>query len=182
MISPSEGTIRCQKNTSSFLRLVDKHPERLRELFHYDCLTGELKWAVNRRGHLCAGAVAGWIEKNGYRYVRADGDTYLVHRIAWAISSGEHAPSCIDHRNGVRSDNRLCNLRLATPLLNQQNRRNASRGSSSGVLGVTVRGRRFESCIKAPDGYVYLGRFGTKQAAHEAYLEAKRRLHEGCTL
>jgi hypothetical protein len=46
-------------------------------------------------------------------------------------------------------------------------------------LGVTPKGRRFMAQIGANGKHYCLGRYDTAQEAHEAYVRAKRVLHEG---
>jgi hypothetical protein len=55
-----------------------------------------------------------------------------LHRIIMRAPTG----SLVDHRNGVRTDNRKGNLRFATPTENMRNRRGANRTSTSGAQGV----------------------------------------------
>ena len=44
-------------------------------------------------------------------------------------------------------------------------------------------GKKITARIKHPTGKkLYLGSFPTPEAAHAAYLAAKRKLHAGCTL
>jgi hypothetical protein len=90
----------------------------------------------------------------------------------------------IDHRDTCRTNNRLANLRDATRSVNAQNLRAArSNNSSCGLLGVTWNRGRWTAQISPPGGpRTYIGRFDTAEQAHAAYLDAKRRLHAGCTL
>lgn len=90
--------------------------------------------------------------------------------------------------NGIITDNRFENLRDVSRLINMQNRRGAQKGSTCGVLGVGYDRRRpsrpFYARIRVP-GMKYgkfLGYFDTPDKASEVYLEAKRRLHDGCTI
>jgi hypothetical protein len=88
----------------------------------------------------------------------------------------------VDHINGRRDDNRWCNLRDASRLVNQQNMRRAVAGSASGLLGAHKKRGKWSSQIKVRGVLVKLGIFETADQAHAAYLAAKRQLHEGCTL
>lgn len=106
----------------------------LREVFSIDPNDGMLIRRVATK-RCAVGEEAGYPNNIGYRQVALCGRIYSVHRIAWALYYGEHPNGEIDHINGNRSDNRLCNLRLATSSQNNQNRRLSSR-NKSGVKGV----------------------------------------------
>ena len=86
---------------------------RLKKLLSYNTDTGEFRWRVTRRGAARAGSVAGCVRHDGYVRIAIDGKRYLAHRLAWLYVHGELVPE-LDHANGVRSDNRLDNLRPAT--------------------------------------------------------------------
>ena len=95
----------------------------------------------------------------------------------------------IDHKNGERADNAFANLREATQQLNSENLRRARADNKTGYLGVFRHyyihkrdGQRFVACIQVDGRLRKIGLFLTPEAAHAAYLEAKRRLHEGCTI
>jgi len=88
----------------------------------------------------------------------------------------------IDHINGIRHDNRISNLRLATNKQNCQNTKQARVNNKSGFLGVSPSGDKFISTIQKNGKQLYLGTFETKEEAHEAYLNEKRKLHEFCTI
>ena len=105
--------------------IVTKHKpipsrKRLLELFTYDPTTGNLH---HRRsfGSAKAGNKAGSLQPSGYIIVKVDKAPYLAHRIIYRICTGvDPGDFTIDHRNHCRSDNRICNLRIAT--FKQQNR------------------------------------------------------------
>lgn len=72
--------------------------------------------------------------KKGYKMIGLCGKVYLSHRVAWLITFGEW-PEHIDHINGVKTDNRIANLRSVNNLVNHKNMRfsAANRGSQLGV-------------------------------------------------
>ncbi len=110
-----------------------KHLEvtRLRELFSYDQISGTL----TRLTTCNAGKPCGTLFNTGHLQVSVDGNMTGVHRIAWALHSGEYPTIEVDHINGDGADNRLCNLRIATSSQNNQNRRLSTR-NKTGVKGV----------------------------------------------
>jgi len=151
----------------------------LRALLDYDPDTGVLTWRIATSPRARAGAVAGTTQSCGYRQIGVNGRRILAHRIAWAISIGEWPASQIDHINGIRDDNRILNLREATPGQNNQNQRRAKSHSKSGFLGVYFRADRgqWQADIRIDGKNKYLGRFATAELAHSAYLAAKADLH-----
>jgi hypothetical protein len=149
-----------------------------KEILNYDPATGAFVWLVNRSRTAKRGAKAGRICGAGYVYI----GRMLAHRVAWKYVTGKWPNGQIDHINGNRTDNRWSNLRLSTHSLNQQNLRSARADNKSGFLGVSSYGSRFRASIKTPTKRVHLGWFDTPEMAHAAYLDAKRRLHKGCTL
>jgi len=155
--------------------------ERVKELLNYDPETGLFTW-LERRGRCRTGDVAGWLEKNGYRRIIVVGKKFKSHRLAWAMFYGTFPELEIDHINGVRDDNRIANLRLATRSQNAQNLKRALSNSSHGFLGVKKNGNRWNASINIDGQYIYLGCFKTPEKAHQEYIEAKRCLHEFCTI
>lgn len=154
---------------------------RLRTLIHYDWTSGSFTWLVGpgfRRD--LDGAPAGSIKDR--HEIMIDGANHKAHRLAWLYMTGEWPEDEIDHRDGDALNNRWSNLRAASRTFNQQNLRRAHRDSTSGFLGVTPKRNRFAASICVNRKKYRLGTFATAEEAHAAYLVAKRRLHDGCTI
>lgn len=162
---------------------ADLTAQQVRELFVYDAATGTIARRDGRRG----GRPAGSINENGYRRVYIQGfGYYTAHRIIWLYHYGDW-PKIIDHINGKRSDNRIENLREVSTILNNQNLTSAKAQNVSGLLGVSKRGNgKFTATIKANLAgrtvQLYLGLYNTAEDAHAVYVDAKRRLHDGCSI
>lgn len=150
--------------------------ERARELLHYDRETGIFTWALSR-GSISAGSRAGNADASGYIRIRIDRVLHHAHRIAWLIVHGAFPAVEIDHRNGIRSDNRIVNLREATRTQQLWNKAIQS-NNRSGFKGVTFYQR--DSVWVATIAYGgrshHLGRFPTAEIAHAAYAERARRV------
>lgn len=131
---------------------------------------------------LKSGTKAGFDNGQGYVCISIEQAQYRAHRLAVLYMTGEWPVAEVDHINGIRSDNRWENLRQVSGRENTQNQRRPHKCSTSGFLGVTARGTKFLSQIRANGSKIYLGSFGTAEEAHTAYLEAKRRMHPACTL
>lgn len=102
--------------------------EYVRELFDYDEVSGKLTWKVNRGSRGRIGNEAGTIQPDGYRRVAINGKTCAAHRLIWFYQTGKWPKDQIDHINGIRDDNRFCNLREAN---NSQNMMNIKKPNSN---------------------------------------------------
>lgn len=155
----------------------------LHEVLAYDPETGIFRWKV-KRGNRRAGDIAGSPTQHGYIAIGTSGRFMFAHRVAWAMAYGEWPSGGIDHINGVRTDNRISNLRTTTQLVNTQNRRRANRTTKSGLIGASWKSKigRWVAQIRFGGKLHHLGYFETAEKAHSAYMEAKRRHHAGCTV
>jgi hypothetical protein len=157
--------------------------ERLKQLFMYDENTGNFIRLVNRRGNGRSGRVAGHCNKAlGYILIGVDYGMYRAHRLAWLYVYGVWPQHDIDHINGVKTDNRIANLRDVPPVVNSQNLKKAPSTNKLGFLGVSFWQNKYRAVIRVEGKQKYLGSYETPELAHQAYVEAKRKYHEGCTI
>jgi hypothetical protein len=156
--------------------------ERLMSVLRYDAVTGVFTWLVGGRTRV-GGSAAGTVDKKGYVVIQIDRRLYKAHRLAWFYMRGVWPPDQIDHRDGNKKHNALTNLRVASNSINQQNVRQPYKNNKCGVLGVHICGNgRYRAQVKLAGKTLHLGRFSTAEDAHEAYVLAKRRLHQGSTI
>ncbi len=151
-------------------------PEEVAKLLKYDPETGVLTWLVRPSIRVPkAGAVAGTVDRLGYVLVSIQYRRVRGHTLAWVLQTGAYPEREIDHINGVKDDNRWANLREVDRSGNMRNLRRARRDNHHGLLGVTshTEGRTFTAEITISGVRKYLGSFGTKEAAAQAYQTAK---------
>jgi hypothetical protein len=149
----------------------------LRAALSYNPDTGEFVWL--RRGNpyqdVLAGKPAFITNVNGYLNATIDGERYQAPRVAFKMVHGRDPLGEVDHINGDRSDNRVCNLREVTA---SENRRNAAcpRTNTSGIVGVSYRAdkRRWRANITLNNRAVHLGYFDTWGDAVNARAAAER--------
>lgn len=166
--------------------------ERLKQLFLYDPDTGHLiyrerardnfkshiRWVTHNRYRV--GQPAGSINNGGYVKIHIDGVYYSAHRLIWLFIFGDW-PSYpefeIDHVNGVKTDNRIQNLRKCTKSMNQRNG-SMRINNKSGVIGVNWVESKQAWIARIWDGphHRYLGRFTDIEDAREARAKAEREL------
>ena len=157
---------------------------RLRVLLRYVLETGVFTWRVRRGPSAKIGAPAGYLHSSGYVYIGIGGRDYRAHRLAWLYVTGDWPADQIDHINGTRADNRFANLRELNQSLNMQNQRRPRSDNASGFLGVCWNKAHglWRAQIHTNGKQCFIGHFDTAEAAHAAYLTAKREQHAGCTI
>jgi hypothetical protein len=157
---------------------------RIREILDYNPETGEFYWKIKSNKRAPIGAKAGGITNDGYGHIRYLNKRYSMSHLAWIHFYGKPALMYLDHINGNRFDNRISNLREATPAENMQNIRKAPKNSSHGFLGAHFdkEKNKWRSRIRVNGTKISLGRFNTPEEASAAYLAAKRQYHPFNTL
>jgi len=153
----------------------------LKELFSYDEETG-LFTRIKKIKKGNKGDVITNIANSGYVFVSINHIQIGAHRLAWLYCNGELPEKGIDHINGVKHDNRIKNLRLASQSENIQNYKKPNKNNKAGMLGAYSKNNVWQSQICINRKLVYLGRFKTPEEANKAYLDAKRLLHPFNTL
>lgn len=159
-------------------------PEMLRKLLRYEPDTGKLFWRErtvdmffhNDRG--ASWACSNWNSKHagkeaftayngdGYKNGCIFGNKYRAHRVIWAIFYGEWPRLDIDHINGVKTDNRIINLRSVSHFENSRNK-TMQKNNSSGVMGVSWHKtrKRWSANIRVYGKLKNLGYFESKDDA-----------------
>lgn len=149
--------------------------EVLRSVLNYDPETGIFTWKIRPAFRTKIGSVAGYQMTKGYWMIGVKGTYYVAHRLAWLYVNGKWPADQIDHINGVKSDNRIVNLRQAT---NSQNHANAPKRShnTSGVKGVSwhKKRRRWIASIRVHGKLEHIGEFRELSVAADAYSEKAR--------
>lgn len=156
----------------------------LKKYLNYDHNTGIFTWIFQAGRRVKVGMVAGTVKEDGRIEIALNRKKYKAHRLAWLYIHGEYPINQIDHINGNSLDNRINNLREATQQQNMQNKRAPQSNNKSGVLGVSFckKSKKFMAQIGKNGKQKRLGYFVSPKEAHEAYLKAKRELHEFCTI
>lgn len=148
----------------------------LKSLVSYNSRTGIFKWLHSGPGRN-ESLLAGSINTQGYRVVRICGEDYFAHRLAFLYVTGSWPVHTIDHRNGVRRDNRWTNLRDVTHTGNMRNCSKAIRNAISRGVSWDAARHKYKAQLYA-DGRVRLNkRFDDLADAQAAYAEAKRIYH-----
>jgi hypothetical protein len=150
---------------------------KLKELLDYDPETGVFTWKVCRGGKQI-GRIAGSGHHSGYIYIMLNEKDYGAHRLAWLYIHGYLPTHEIDHANGVRDDNRIANLRLATRAEQMQNKQ-VYKNSSTKLPGVNFHKASGKYAARLTVGGIdyWLGVFDTKEEAWGARQKAKTELH-----
>lgn len=149
--------------------------ERLKEVLAYDAISGVFTWLV-ARGRQPIGAIAGCDSHRGYTKIRVDGTEYYTHRAAWLYVHGAWPDADIDHINGNRADNRICNLRAVSRSENLRNSGIPVR-NTYGRVGVfwNAGKAKWTARIKLHGRNIHLGHFNDMNAACMAREEAERK-------
>lgn len=133
--------------------------------YTYDHLTG---YIFNSWNKICS------CENNG-GYIRLT--TYsnnkciytTAHQLAWYLYYND-VPTMIDHINRIKTDNRICNLRLTDKFKNHQNQ------TARGYYFLKDNNKYFAS-INVNKKKIYLGCYSTEAEAKIAYDAAKEKYH-----
>jgi hypothetical protein len=147
----------------------------LKELLSYDPETGVFRRKVTIDVNTRAGDVAGRDNGHGYLRMRVRGQSYHAHRLAFLYVVGELPSEHVDHINGIKDDNRWCNLRQVNRLENTKNAK-LNANNKSGVMGVgwnSARGK-WHAFANEDGKQKHLGLFSDISDAVKARLEAEK--------
>ncbi len=152
-----------------------KRPKNFRLYLDYAPNTGLFTWKVNI-GKARVGEIAGTPHAKGYIAISVVGQVVLAHRLAWWFVHGKFPDGRLDHRDMDKTNNSIGNLREATNAQNHANR-GPQKNNTSGYKGVYwwKTGQKWKSQIVVHGKSHFLGYFGTKEEAADAYEAAAER-------
>lgn len=151
----------------------------LKRQLHYDPLTGIFTRLISTNSRVNVGDTAGTKStKNGYVQIMINGKQYRAHRLAFLYMTGSFPSKHVDHKFGIKDDNRWSELREAS---NQQNTRNSAMKSNntSGFKGVTwnKKAQKWAAYSRDKNKTVYLGLFDNPVDASKAYINFSKPIH-----
>ena len=142
----------------------------------YDPETGHFSSAGKRRG---------WKnDLRGYRKILFEGKRFSEHRLAWFFFYGKWPDEEIDHKNLIKYDNRIINLREASRSENQRNTL-SRKGTTSSYKGVSWKktAMKWEVFITVDGKNRWLGYFENEIDAAAAFnKEAEKNYGEFANL
>jgi hypothetical protein len=141
----------------------DRFEAWIKEHIEYDADTGLIS-VKKEYIHKPAGSILGGAQGDGYLRASFKGRRMLIHRMAWFLATGKWSELQIDHINGIRTDNRLCNLREATHSQNCINAK-TSRKNKTGVKGVHFANGKYIASISINNKTHSIGRFESLEDA-----------------
>ena len=162
--------------------------ELARSLFYYDDNTGDLYWqerpvtmfktkhSQNSWNTKYKNTKIKTIDGKGYLCANVQGKRYLAHRIIWLYVYGEW-PNIIDHKNGIKTDNKISNLRNVDSHQNHLNVKKSCK-NTSGTTGVYYNKKRGLWCaqIKFKGKTTHLGSSKNKEEVIKIRLGAQEKL------
>lgn len=145
--------------------------EKIKSILFYDKELGVFTWRIKPRSAMFAGDVAGKTNHNGYQMIGFGYRQYQAHRLAWIYEYGEWPRGQIDHINGIKTDNRISNLRVVDTRGNSINRKVHRSGKLPGAH-FDKRHNRWQALISINGKNTHIGMFATDKEAARAYSQA----------
>jgi hypothetical protein len=143
----------------------------LKDLLHYNPDTG-----IFTRNRTCGGykkgGESGCLNGHGYRCIGINNKLYKRSRLAWLYVYGYFPENLIDHIDRDKSNDRITNLREASPSCNVHNR-SAPSTNTSGIKGVRWSGNRWKASICVNGKIKELGGYLDKLTAARIRYEAE---------
>jgi hypothetical protein len=151
--------------------------EMLNDVFEY--YDGKLFWKKKTAPCIRIGDRVGTLRESGYRVLTLYKKYHMEHRVIWMFHYGDIPKGYeIDHIDEVKDNNKIENLRLATPSENQYNV-SATKHSKTGLKGAAFhkRDKKWFASIRHNGKRIYLGYYNSPEQAHQAYKKAAIELH-----
>lgn len=162
--------------TTAFARPKMNHYRLALTKLSYDKNTGIFTWGENNPKNPKKGKTAGF-RKDGYINIEVHGKAIRAHRLAW-FSVHNEIPNEIDHINGIRSDNRISNLRKSTRHQNCCNKK-VRKDSGTGFKGVHYckKSGKYKGDVSVKRKRYHIGYFKTLEEARAAVMKFRNKHH-----
>ena len=123
---------------------------------------GKPALTTNTNGYL---VVSAWLNRKHHKF--------KTHHVVWFFEKGEWPTQCMDHIDGVKTNNHYTNLRLVTQRENSQAYTKSKKSTSPyhGVSWYKV-SKKWRSDIKVENKQKYLGSFTCELEAARDYDKA----------
>lgn len=145
----------------------------LRERYAYNPESGKIT-ALAKLGKKNIGDEVGTVNHDGYIVLKVTYEGRRVqiagHVLAWALFYGEYPKFDVDHRDTIRTNNRIDNLRDATRSQNLANRNHVGT-LPRGVTLTKNKTKPYQAQIQWEGKKRYLGSFSDPMDAHAAYVK-----------
>jgi len=143
--------------------------QQLENLFDIDVENGKIFWKNPPKNHSdLIGKEAGFSTNNDYFRIKINGKSYRRGRLIFLYAYKRFPFPCIDHINGIKTDDRLKNLREATVTQNNWNHKFRKKTSNL-PMGIKKNKNRFVARISYNKKPINIGSFKTLEEAHQAY-------------
>ncbi|MBM2884086.1 HNH endonuclease [Chromobacterium phragmitis] len=149
--------------------MIDLASTNWTDIIDYDPASGIARWRRRVSASAGAGDEIGSLTSNGYIKLLYRRKTYLLHRVVFYMATGLQ-PEEVDHINGVKTDNRIANLRAADRRKNEYNKP-VSVLSKTGVKGVSFDGYGYRARARVNGRRVNIGYFKTLEEAEIAAIK-----------
>jgi hypothetical protein len=150
--------------------------KELLKLFRYNTKTGKLYYRRKHLNHIDIRKPIGWLQSEGYLVFQLNKRVYSVARFVYFLHHGTW-PKYVDHKNGIRTDNRISNLRSVTKSLNARNRHIHRNGHSFGTHYYKARKKWIAQIPNTSEPLrqsIFLGYYSTENDAKAAVTAFQR--------
>lgn len=138
--------------------------DEMNEILEFDPSVNHFRWKINSKHRKNMHEIAGHHGTYGYWIITIDYKNYHEHQLLWLYHYGEWPIHGIDHKNRIKHDNRIENLRLATTQQNSFNK-GARKGSKTGEKNIYVECGKFRVRMELSGKTYSLGFFTDIQEA-----------------